>query len=109
MSDEPTKIIDNGDGKLDRLLSMVSDLSALVGSIDSRLSSLEQKVEERLYDTRPLWEGVGSQLTELKTEVEKGFRTVARRLDVISGDINQVRADLHDHESRLEGLERKNS
>jgi hypothetical protein len=102
MSDEPTKIIDNGDGRLDELLSIVRDLSA-------RLSSLEQKVEERLYDTRPLWEGVQAQLTELKTEVEKGFRTVARRLDIISGDINQVRADLHDHESRLEGLERKNS
>jgi hypothetical protein len=89
------------DGPLGQIL-------ARLDSIDSRLGALEQKVEERLYDTRPLWEGVQAQLTELKSEVDKGFRTVARRLDVISGDINQVRADLHDHESRLEGLEGKN-
>lgn len=108
MSSDQTKQIDNGDGKLDRLVKLVEAQSAQIAAIQGELAELKQTVDARLYDTRPLWEGVQAQLTELKTEVDKGFRNVARRLDVISVDINQVRADLHDHESRLEGLEGKN-
>lgn len=43
-------------------------------SIDTRLSSLEDTVDARLRETRPIWEGVQQRLTE----IEKNVSTIAR-------------------------------
>ena len=50
-------------------------------------------------------ETLESEIGGLRSDMEKGFRHLERRLDVVSVDINQVRADLHDHSSRIEKLE----
>lgn len=112
MSDDQTKVLSNGDDKLDRIIELmrqqtlkIDDLTAAVKGLDSRLTALESSVDERLKDTRPLWEGVQAQIAELREEVQTGFRRVAQRLDVVSVDINNVRADIHDHETRLTRLE----
>jgi len=38
--------------------SSIDSLQTSVGGIDARLSRLEQRVEERLHDTRPIWHRV---------------------------------------------------
>lgn len=38
---------------------------------DQRLAFLEQKVEERLYDTRSIWEAVQSRLDHIKTKLDR--------------------------------------
>jgi hypothetical protein len=106
MSDDPTKNLDDN-SKLDELLSIVRGLSSKVGSMDSRLSSLEQKVDERLYDTRPLWEGVQVQLVELREGQEK----IALEVRAMRTAFGRSYADLlttqEEHEERLGKLEDK--
>ncbi|HEY0077702.1 MAG TPA: hypothetical protein VGB73_03580 [Pyrinomonadaceae bacterium] len=62
MSEEPTKHLQNGDVKL---------ILARLDSIDGRLGSLEEKVERRLQETRPIWEAVLEQLKELTSRMSK--------------------------------------
>lgn len=101
MSDEPTVNLDEN-GRLDQLLTLVQ-------GIDTRLKTLEQKVDERLYDTRPLWEGVQAQLTELRAEVEKGLRQINRQLDVLAGSVVRLDANQRDLEARINEVESKAS
>lgn len=112
MSDDQTKILENGGDDSKRIIEMLRLLLLRSEAVETRLEELENKVEERLKDTRPLWEGVQAQLVELREgqeklreEVQTGFRRVAQRLDVVSVDINNVRADIHDHETRITKLE----
>ena len=49
--------------------SSIDNLVTWVSSIDSRLKNLEQKVEQRLYDTRPLWHKLDAHITQLQSDV----------------------------------------
>ncbi len=67
MSEDLTKDLPSSAGeKLTQILSTVQRLDSTVERLDSRLGSLEQKVEERLYDTRPIWEKVNTDIAELQ-------------------------------------------
>ncbi|HEY0098960.1 MAG TPA: hypothetical protein VGB76_08390 [Pyrinomonadaceae bacterium] len=69
-------------------------LSVQVISIDTRLTSLEDKVDARLRETRPIWEGVLERLTE----IEKGLSTLNRQFKtMIRGEF-----DLHTRVEKLE-------
>jgi glutathione S-transferase len=64
-------------------------------AMEAEIIALNTKVDERLKDTRPMWEAVQAQLAELKEsderlrheqerlryEMEKGFRLIDRRLE----------------------------
>ena len=104
MSDDSTKKLNGSqDDKLDEIISLVREMDGRLRNVETRLSSLEQKVDERLYDTRPLWEGVQVQLAEIKVEVdelkseigelrtgqEKGFRKVDRQFDMFSKTLRE--------------------
>ncbi|HYY95806.1 MAG TPA: hypothetical protein VE713_14985 [Pyrinomonadaceae bacterium] len=39
-------------------------------SMDARLTALEEKVDRRLHDTRPIWEQVLSRLTDVEKRLE---------------------------------------
>lgn len=110
MSEETTQDLPNGD--LKRIL-------AGLDSIAARLTTLEDKVDRRLQETRPIWEQVlirldkiESVVEELRTDVEEfrnetrqNFRTLERRLSVLADDVVAVRADQRDLESRMDKLE----
>jgi chromosome segregation ATPase len=101
MNDDPTGKLESN-GRLDQLI-------ALVQSIDTKLQALERKVDERLYDTRPLWESVQTQLMELRTDIEKGFRQLNRQLDVLAGNMVRLDANQRDLEARVSDVESKAS
>ena len=100
-SDDLTKQTPTPD-RLDELISLVHGIAARLAnleqkfdSLDQRLGNLEQKVEERLHDTRPIWETVQAQITdlresvqtqiaELRTEMTNNFQKVNRKFDVLS-------------------------
>ncbi|HKP88286.1 MAG TPA: hypothetical protein VJZ26_19430 [Blastocatellia bacterium] len=44
---------------------------------------------------------------EFRAEMNVGFRRIERRLGVLSDDMNQVRADQRELESRMDKLEEK--
>ena len=119
-TDGPTRNISDSDGDLLR------QILARLGSMESRLESLEsgqsalksgqatldQKVEARLKETRPIWEAVQVRMTELKAtvdelkdEVKRGFRNAERQTTVLLKEMHKVKTDVEDHEDRLTELE----
>ncbi len=52
------------------LIAVLSTLQREVSSSRQAVEELNAKVEARIYDTRPLWEGVQTQLTDLRQEVQ---------------------------------------
>lgn len=62
-------------------------LGALKGLSD-KITALDQKVDARLHDTRPLWEGVQEQLSEIRDRlgnVESRLGSVEGRLGTLEG------------------------
>ena len=51
----------------DEILTAIKAMDTHVTKIDSRLQSLEKKVDERLHDTRPIWHKVVADIGELQS------------------------------------------
>jgi len=77
-----------------QLNTRMTSLEDRVLSIDVRLISLEDKVDARLRETRPIWEGVQQRLTE----IEKSVTTISRHFKTMVSESFDLR-------SRLEKLE----
>jgi ABC-type phosphate transport system auxiliary subunit len=73
MNDESTQDLSSNE--------TLKNLVALIQGMGSQLSALQVKVDERLYDTRPLWESVQSQINDLSAEMEQGFRQVRAEME----------------------------
>jgi chromosome segregation ATPase len=72
--------------------------------VDARLDSLDvrvQALEARALDTKPIWERALAEILEVK----KGVEDVNRKLDVLTLDVLQVRADQRRVERRMDDLE----
>jgi hypothetical protein len=112
MSEEPTQNLPQ-DG--------VSRILARLDSIDSRLTTLEDKVERRLHDTRPIWEQVlvrldgveaqlisfGGRMDGFENELRSSLRSFERQVGRLAEDVLKVRADQRGLEERVDKLESK--
>jgi len=88
---------------------------ALLSSINERLTALEEKVDRRLQDTRPIWEQVLSRLTDIEarlTSVEKRLEAVesevydlGRKFRVFNADILKLQDKQEDLGERLQQIE----
>lgn len=67
MSEDLTAKFPTSNGKtLKQILDRVEQVGAQCRETNMRLVALEQKVDERLFDTRPIWEKMASDIAELK-------------------------------------------
>jgi uncharacterized membrane-anchored protein YhcB (DUF1043 family) len=120
MSEDLTKQFHSSDDdKLDRILTTVQDLSSDMADVKVRLANLEQKVEERLYDTRPIWEKLTAEISqlqegmrEIKTslteemrEIKTHLRDIYRRLSIFNDTLVTMQADYRDIYDRVRRLE----
>ncbi len=78
----------------ERVLSELAALNARMGSMEARLTSLEEKVDARLRETRPIWESVQAQL-----------KVIDNRLDILSRQFKTFLQDLSELRARVERLE----
>lgn len=127
--DDTTKELPTGD-RLDSLISLVQQIAVDVRSsserlervegrlenlesrqerLEERLERLETKVDERLHDTRPMWEALQTQITELRTDMEKGFRRLDHKVELYHKTLIELYADHRDLEERVDKLEEKAS
>ena len=116
MSEDLTNKLPKGDDNVARILQ----------NIDSRLQSLEQKVEERLHDTRPIWQKVGADIAQLQEgqrqlqegqrqlvetiasgfgAVIKSIRDIYYKMDVLNQTMLSIQANHRDVDSRVRDLE----
>jgi len=63
-------------------------------ALDNRLSALEERVDARLRDTRPIWEAVNTQLEQIND-----------KLSILNDHILTTQADLTSLTRRVERLE----
>jgi hypothetical protein len=87
MSEDTTKHLPDGD--LNLILTRLD-------SIDARLTTLEERVERRMQETRPIWEQMLAKLGELENEMRGGFRKLERHVGLLAEDVLVVRADQRD-------------
>lgn len=72
MSEDLTQKLPNSDGeKLNQILTTVQSLTSDVSDIKFRVGKLEQTVEERLHDTRPIWEKVTADIAALQLSQDR--------------------------------------
>ncbi|HKG80400.1 MAG TPA: hypothetical protein VKA78_13290 [Pyrinomonadaceae bacterium] len=79
-----------------------------VENIESRLQHLEQNVEERLHDTRPIWQKIVTDIAEVRAEVHDirtSQRDGLRRMSVFHDTLISMQADYRDIYDRVRGLE----
>ena len=98
MSEETTQNMNGGRSFEERVFARFDALDSTLKDLDSRL----QKLEEKAYDTKPIWEQALKEIMETRRELSK-------RLDRIEAIVHETRADLRDAEDRIEGLESKTS
>lgn len=61
---------------------------AWLEAIDARLQVLENKQ----YDTKPIWENAFKAIADLSGEVREGFADVGAKIDVLASDVLALRA-----------------
>jgi len=101
MSEEPAQNISDGRSFEERVFARLDSIDARLDSVDSRLEALELQAERRAIETKPIWERALAEIMEVK----RGLENVERKIDVLSRDIVQVRADQVRVDDRLTSLE----
>jgi chromosome segregation ATPase len=94
MSEETTQNIPDG-------RSFEQRVFARFDSLDARLTTLEERVDVRLHETRPIWEAVLSRLDNIESEM----KAINRRVRVLHDDILRAREDQEDLRERVTKLE----
>jgi hypothetical protein len=101
MSEEMTNNMSDGRSFEERVFARFDAMDARFDIVEARLLALESQAERRALETKPIWERALSEILELK----QSLSNVERKIDILSRDIVQVRADQAHVESRLEKLE----
>ena len=90
MSEENTERFEGGTPFETRVLREFANINQRLNGLDGRLTSLEEKVDARLHDTRPIWEAVLSRLDKIETRFDK----MEAKLDVFGRDLIDTRTDV---------------
>src|ERR671937_209602 len=94
--------------RFDSLDVRLNGFETRLDRLDGGLSALEDKVERRMQDTRPIWEQVNERLGKLETGVQEfrgeskaNFRKIERQFSILAWDMIGVRDAMNELESRL--------
>jgi chromosome segregation ATPase len=114
--------------RLDSIDSRLDNIENRVSNLETRLTALEDKVDRRLYDTRPIWEQVlvrldavegqlasfggrmdsfEKRLDDFGLELRSSLRRFERQVGMLAEDVMIVRADQRGLEKRMNELESK--
>ena len=85
----------------ERVFARFDALDTRLSDMDARLISLEEKVDTRLHDTRPIWEAVLARLDKIEDEI----KSIRRQMRVLHDDIIRTRSDQEDLYERVTKLE----
>ena len=93
----------------------LNEILTRVNGLDSRLAHVEETMEQRLHDTRPIWQKVLADITHLQEgqsvirerliEMNSTIRDVNRDQIVINDVMRRIQMDLHTMDGRLYNIE----
>lgn len=101
MSEEQTERFEGSTPFETRVLRDLSSINQRLNNLEVRLTNLEEKVEARLHDTRPMWESVLAGIQLMSTRLEKmdaKFNVVAAQLLDLRTDVELLKQHLQSHE-----------
>jgi chromosome segregation ATPase len=101
MSDNPTQETPDSRSFEERVFARFDALDRRMGNFESHLTSLEEKVDARLRETRPIWEAMQARLENIEGEV----KSINRRLRVLHDDILITKEGQVELRERIEKLE----
>ena len=104
MSEENTEKLEGHTPFEIRVLRELSNLNRRFDGVESRLTSLGEKVDTRLQETRPIWEAVLLRLDKIETRLDSmdtRLERVEDKFDVVEGQWLDVRADIGRLKKRL--------
>ncbi len=90
MSEEQTDRLEGGTPFEIRVLRELSNLNRRFDGLEARLTNLEEKVEARMHDTRPIWEAVLSRLDSIESRLDR----MDAKFDVVAREWLDLRADV---------------
>ena len=73
----------------------------------SRLDKVEETLEERLYDTRPIWQKVVADIGHLQADIahlQEGQDALRATQDTLSADVGQIKKSMRDVYYRFDVL-----
>ena len=94
MSEENTERLEGGTPFEIRVLRELANINQRLNKLEVRLVTLEEKVEARLHDTRPMWESVLAGIQIMSTRLEKmdaKFDVVGAQLLDLCGDVELLK------------------
>jgi BMFP domain-containing protein YqiC len=101
MSENTTQETPDARSFEERVFARFDMLDARLDKLDGRLTTLEETVDARLRETRPIWEVVLSRLDSVEGEL----KSMNRQMRVLHGDVLRVRGDQEDLHERISKLE----
>jgi peptidoglycan hydrolase CwlO-like protein len=101
MSEDLTKkLSQSADEKLTLILTTVQGLTVRVDKLELGFAGLNQKVDERLYDTRPIWQKVVLDITQLQGTVDQ----IQKGQETLITDVDEIKMSIRDIYGRFEVL-----
>ena len=94
--DDPTRKVPEDEAKYDTK----PGITAVLERINQLGEQLNKRIDEAVAELR-------TEITELRTETQAGFRKLDRRLDVLTGEIIDIKDNQRKLESRVDKLEEK--
>ena len=104
MSENRTRDLPNDRSFEDRVFARFDGMEGRFDGLDTRVQALEA----RALDTKPIWEQALAEILEVKQgvgEVKEGVEDIKRKIDLLSLDVVQVRADQRRVDKRMDALE----
>ena len=101
MSDNPTQEMPDSRSFEERVF-------ARFDTLDLRMTTLEDKVDSRLRETRPIWEAMQADLANVKddmTKVKGDVKEIKYTLKAMHKEILRVRTEQEEMDERIEKLE----
>jgi chromosome segregation ATPase len=86
------------------ILARLDSIDAQFVSLNSRMAALEEKVDKRLMDTRPIWEQVLVRLDAIESRldsIESRLDAIEVRLSSIESRLDRVEDELHDQSRKF--------
>ena len=87
------------------ILARLDSIDGRINGLEQRLTALEEKVDRRLQEARPIWEAVLARLDNLELDMRAGFRRVERVMGEAAKSLLEVQSYQNDLERRMDRLE----
>jgi chromosome segregation ATPase len=113
MSTDTTQNLPNGPSFEERVFARFDSLDAHMASMQERQERMEarldemdrrlQVLEQKTYDTKPIWERAIAEILELREDVH----TLDRKFNIVTRDLITLRAEQSRLEDRMDKMDSK--